>query len=132
MAAKYIYRKNFPILAAGAFVILQPLFSGSLAAEQQVDCKASPSGGWSCAPQDTQTQLPPRPTAPSVAAAVKQTADKPVSSNRPAKAVSTKSVAVNKVQPQGSNDFSYLDWVPREQLTTEQLAEVGPDRKSVV
>ena len=126
MAAKYIYRKNFPILAAGAFVILQPLLSGSLAAEQQVDCKASPSGGWSCAPQDTQTQLPPRPTAPSVAAAVKQTADKPVSSNRPAKAVSTKSAAVNKVQPQGSNDFSYLDWVPREQLTTEQLAEVGP------
>ena len=130
MAVKYIYRKNFPILAAGAFVILQPLFSGSLAAEQQVDCKASPSGGWSCAPQDNQAQLPPRPTAPSVAATVKQKTAKPVSSSRSAKSAPTKSVTVSssdgKAQTQGSNDFSYLDWVPREQLTTEQLAEVGP------
>ena len=127
MAAKYIYRKNFPALAAGAFVILQPLLSSSLAAEQQFDCKASPSGGWSCAPQDTQAQLPPRPTTPSVAATVKQQKAKPVSSSRPAKAAPTKLATVSgTAQPQGSNDFSYLDWVPREQLTTEQLAEVGP------
>lgn len=125
MAAKYIYRKNFPLLVAGAFVILQPLLSGSLAAAQQFDCKASPSGDWSCIPQSNQAQLPPRPTAPSVNATVKQTTAKPVSSSLPSEAVAV-SGSRGKAQPQGSNDFSYLDWVPREQLTTEQLAEVGP------
>lgn len=130
MAAKYIYRKNRPLLVTGAFIILQPLLSGSLAAEQQFDCKASPNGGWSCAPQDNQTQLPPRPTSPSVVTTVKQTTLKSDGTDRSTKPAPAKTAVVSnqsgKAQPQVSNDFSYIDWVPREQLTTEQLTEVGP------
>ncbi len=48
MAAKYIYRKKFPLLATGALCILQPLLSSSISAAQQYECKASANGGWAC------------------------------------------------------------------------------------
>src|SRR5690554_7843056 len=61
MAAKYIYRKKFPLLATGALCILQPLLSGSISAAQQYDCKVSASGGWACSTQESQAARPPRP-----------------------------------------------------------------------
>ena len=61
MAAKYIYRKKFPLLATGALCILQPLLSGSIHAAAQYDCKVSASGGWACSTQDNQAAVPPRP-----------------------------------------------------------------------
>ncbi len=103
MAVKYIYRKNLPVLAAGAFCILQPLLGSSIAAAQQVDCKADASGGWSCSPQDNQQTLPPSPESTNAA------------SDSRGQGLTERSV-----------DYNHLDWVPRDQLTEKQLAEVGP------
>ncbi|MDY7219907.1 LPS-assembly protein LptD [Denitrificimonas sp. JX-1] len=134
MAVKYIYRKNFPVLATGAFIILQPLLSGSAAA-QQFDCKAGPAGGWSCVPKETQTQRPPRPETPSskvathssAAEQTQRTVKAPIKKST-AQQTATASVAQNKGKAlaQRSSDYSHLDWVPREQLSEQQLAEIGP------
>ncbi|MDY0248437.1 MAG: LPS-assembly protein LptD [Pseudomonas sp.] len=128
MAAKYIYRKKFPLLATGALCILQPLLSGSIHAAQQYDCKVSASGGWACNTQDSQAAVPPRPERAAAVTASSSTG-KTTSSN--AKKATEKSVASvsdsrGKALTSRSEDFSHLDWVPRDQLSAEQLAETGP------
>jgi len=128
MAAKYIYRKKIPLLASGALCILQPLFSSSIVAAQQYDCKASVGGSWECSTLDSVAVQPPRPerVAPdgSTTAAVSTTASGKASPavKQPASVTGSR----GKGLASRSEDFSHLDWVPREQLSEEQLAEVGP------
>ena len=127
MAAKYIYRKKFPLLATGALCILQPLLSGSIHAAAQYDCKVSASGGWACSTQDNQAAVPPRPERVAAAASgnkAKKTSGKAPSST--AAAVVSVSDSKGKALASRSEDFSHLDWVPRDQLSAEQLAEAGP------
>ena len=128
MAVNSIYRKKFPLLVTGALCILQPLLSSSIHAAQQYDCKASANGGWACSTQDNAAALP----RPEHAAATPQTrAGTTSGTTHPAPVARTHS-ATSVVDSQGkvlssrSADFSHLDWVPREQLSAEQLAETGP------
>ena len=122
MAVKLpLFRKKFPLLVTGGLLALQPLAS-SFAAEQY-DCSASASGGWSCAPKSNAAALP-----------------RPQHSGAAASSVADGSAVQEAKQPQAvlvsesdgralssrSADYSHLDWVPREQLTAAQLAEVGP------
>src|SRR5690554_2219693 len=126
MAAKYIYRKKFPLLATGALCILQPLLSGSISAAQQYDCKVSASGGWACSTQDTQAAVPPRPERAEIASSsTEKTQAKRATTAATQTAVSV-SDSAGKALASRSADFSHLDWVPREQLSAEQLAETGP------
>lgn len=126
MAAKYIIHKKLPIIAIGALCILQPLLMTNIAAAQQYDCQASADGGWACSTLEAQTALPPRPEQP-----VAHTTAQQPSQAKPAKPQATaQSTSVRdsrgKALASRSEQFSHLDWVPREQLTEQQLAEVGP------
>ncbi len=127
MAAKYIYRKKFPLLATGALCILQPLLSGSISAAQQYDCKVSASGGWACSTQESQAARPPRPE-PLVSASSSSAEKTPTVATKKPAAQPAESVSDSrgKALASRSTDFSHLDWVPREQLSAEQLAETGP------
>ncbi|HHX34582.1 MAG TPA: LPS-assembly protein LptD [Gammaproteobacteria bacterium] len=126
MAAKYIYRKKLPLLATGAFCILQPLLSSSIAAAQQYDCKVSADGGWTCTTQDSQATVPPRPE--QISAANRTKNDASSAQSKPSTAFKSEAVSDSRGKSLASRsaDFSHLDWVPRDQLSTEQLAEVGP------
>ena len=131
MAVKYIYRNKLPLLATGALCILQPLLSSSIAVAQQFDCKVGANGSWECSAQDSQAALPPRPDSTSAISSVKPATGKSQNAGRSAKtAAPAQPVSVSnsggKALAQRSEDFSHLDWVPREQLNAEQLAEVGP------
>lgn len=134
MAAKYIYRKKFPLLATGALCILQPLLSSSISAAQQYECKASANGGWACNTQESQSARPPRPTPPASASSSSVAKTPAVASQTPAGAskaaaaqpVESVSDSRGKALASRSSDYSHLDWVPREQLSAEQLAETGP------
>lgn len=134
MAAKYIYRKKFPLLATGALCILQPLLSSSISAAQQYECKASANGDWACNTQESQSARPPRPTplasasSSSVAKTPAAASQTPVVASKAAAAQPVESVSDSrgKALASRSSDYSHLDWVPREQLSAEQLAETGP------
>ena len=134
MAAKYIYRKKFPLLATGALCILQPLLSSSISAAQQYECKASANGGWACNTQESQSARPPRPTplasasSSSVAKTPAAASQTPAGASKAAAAQPVESVSDSrgKALASRSSDYSHLDWVPREQLSAEQLAETGP------
>lgn len=127
MAAKYSYRNKLPLLATGALCILQPLLSSSATA-QQYDCKSA-NGGWSCTTQDSQTVRPPRPE-PSqpISTSTAKTDASQVKGSAPAAPAAPQSVSSNRGKGLASRsaDFSHLDWVPREELSEAQLAEVGP------
>ena len=124
MAAKYIYRKNFPLLTVGAFCILQPLLSSSHAVAQQYDCQATANGGWACNSLESSATLPQRPDS----AVVTPTPKPQPKKNQPqtAKTQATTPAKTGTALAYRSADFSHLDWVPRDQLSEAQLAEVGP------
>ena len=127
MAAKYSYRNKLPLLATGALCILQPLLSSSATA-QQYDCKSA-NGGWSCTTQDSQTVRPPRPE-PSqpISTSTAKTDASQAKGSAPTAPAAPQSVSSNRGKGLASRsaDFSHLDWVPREELSEAQLAEVGP------
>ncbi|MEZ0199806.1 LPS biosynthesis protein, partial [Pseudomonas qingdaonensis] len=102
---------------------LQPLATSYVVAAQQFDCQLSAAGGWDCKPKTPVNNLPPRPvhegaavSSGTEAAGEAETADRPV--------------LVTEAKGRGlksrSEDYSHLDWVPREKLTAAQLAETGP------
>ncbi|HTO20154.1 MAG TPA: LPS-assembly protein LptD [Pseudomonas sp.] len=109
MAVKiFAFRRKFPLLAGG-LLALQPL-ANSFAAEEQFDCRSAEDGTWVCAAEPAPTDLPPRPEHSS-------------SESTPAAAPAPQS-APSPRPP--INPHQHLDWVPREQLTTAQQAEIGP------
>ncbi|MFK0311854.1 LPS-assembly protein LptD [Pseudomonas sp. NPDC090233] len=118
------FRRKFPLLVTGGLLALQPFATSYVVAAEQFDCQVSASGGWDCKPKSPVNNLPPRPVhdgtavtsgteAPSAEA---ESADKPV--------------LVTESKGRGlksrSEDYSHLDWVPRDKLTAAQLAETGP------
>ncbi len=130
MAAKYIYRKKLPLLATGALCILQPLLMSSNAVAQQYDCQATASGGWACSSKDSQVAQPQRPLSAPVASTNKQPISQTQSTHRIPRSISAPLVSVRDSKGKGltsrSADFSHLDWVPHDQLTPAQQAEVNP------
>ncbi|KHL75713.1 hypothetical protein PpSQ1_03705, partial [Pseudomonas putida] len=102
------------MLVTGGLLALQPFATSYVVAAEQFDCQVSASGGWDCKPKSPVNNLPPRPVhdgaaltsgteAPSAEA---ESADKPV--------------LVTESKGRGlksrSEDYSHLDWVPREKL----------------
>ncbi|MFG0381739.1 LPS-assembly protein LptD [Pseudomonas sp. zbq_18] len=124
MAVKLpVFRKKFPLLMTSGLLALQPLATSFAVAAEQFDCAASASGGWACTPKAVTTSQLPRPqhTATAVSAVAGTAA---VSGEAERTTLVTESEGLG-LQSR-SADFSHLDWVPREQLTEAQLAEVGP------
>ena len=110
----------------GGLLALQPLATSYVVAAEQFDCQVSASGGWDCKPKTTANNLPPRPVHEGAA----------LSSGGDAQVAETdadgepKPVLVTESKGRGlksrSEDYSHLDWVPRDKLTAAQLAETGP------
>ncbi|MFJ4390568.1 LPS-assembly protein LptD [Pseudomonas soli] len=119
------FRRKFPLLVTGGLLALQPLATSYVVAAEQFDCQVSASGGWDCKPK-TAANLPPRPVHPGAAAA-SSGAEAP---GEVAAAEAEKPMLVTEAKGRGlksrSEDYSHLDWVPREKLTAAQLAETGP------
>ncbi|MCK9817596.1 LPS-assembly protein LptD [Pseudomonas sp. MAFF 302046] len=121
------FRKKFPLLVTGGLLALQPLATSFVVAAEQYDCSVSASGGWACAPKSNAAQLPPRPVHDVGVAS--STGETPADSGSTAE-TGNKPVLVTEAKGRGlksrSEDYSHLDWVPREKLTAAQLAETGP------
>jgi len=117
------FRRNLPLLVTSSLLLL-PVAVGQAIAADQFDCKASATGGWACTPTSANANLPPRPpTQQSMPAA----ADGSAASGEKAGVAAGTAIAGQSLKGgKGSVDFSRLDWVPRSQLTTAQLKEVGP------
>ncbi|MCO7514130.1 LPS-assembly protein LptD [Pseudomonas guariconensis] len=121
------FRRKFPLLVTGGLLALQPLATPYVVAAEQFDCQVSASGGWDCKPKTAASNLPPRPVHEGAA---------PSSSSEGTEAqvaeasAEPKPVLVTESKGRGlksrSEDYSHLDWVPREKLTPAQLAETGP------
>ncbi|WP_248918389.1 LPS-assembly protein LptD [Pseudomonas entomophila] len=119
------FRRKFPLLVTGGLLALQPLATSYVVAAEQFDCQVSAAGGWDCKPKAT-GNLPPRPVHPGAAAA-SSGAEAP---GEGGEAQAEKPMLVTEAKGRGlksrSEDYSHLDWVPREKLTAAQLAETGP------
>ena len=115
------FRKKFPMLVSASLLAMQPLASHLSHAAEQFDCQASSTGGWACAPKANQHALPPRP---------EHTAGTVAEAKAPSRKADAQATLVTQTRGRAlasrSADYSHLDWVPREQLSAEQLAEAGP------
>ena len=118
------FRRKFPLLVTGGLLALQPLATTYVVAAEQFDCQVSASGGWDCKPKTAATNLPPRPVHDGAALS---SGTEPQTAEAAAEA---KPVLVTESKGRGlksrSEDYSHLDWVPRDKLTAAQLAETGP------
>ncbi|MCT8163140.1 MULTISPECIES: LPS-assembly protein LptD [unclassified Pseudomonas] len=115
------FRRKFPLLVTGGLLALQPLATSYVVAAEQFDCQVSASGGWDCKPKTPTSNLPPRPVHDGAAL---------TSGTEASEAESEKPMLVTEAKGRGlksrSEDYSHLDWVPRDKLTAAQLAETGP------
>lgn len=119
-----VFYKKIPLLVTGSFFILQPLVMVPVIfADEQYACHPSASGGWDCSTATRSAHLPPRPNTVSDPTVIAKSGNK----NKQAKLADNKLAYKNKgkVLTSRSQDFSHLDWVPRDQLTPAQLAEIG-------
>ena len=121
------FRKKFPLLVTGSLLAMQPLASQFVVAAEQYDCSVSATGGWDCAPKSPAAALPPRPVHDG--SAVSSAGEAPADNGSDAE-TGAKTALVTESKGRGlksrSEDYSHLDWVPREKLTAAQLAETGP------
>ncbi|HEK1687095.1 TPA: LPS-assembly protein LptD [Pseudomonas putida] len=120
------FRRKFPLLVTGGLLALQPLATSYVVAAEQFDCQVSAAGGWDCKPKTAASTLPPRPVHDGAALSggtEAQTAEAAGSAEpKPVLVTESKGRALKS----RSEDYSHLDWVPREKLTAAQLAETGP------
>ncbi|RFQ16512.1 LPS-assembly protein LptD, partial [Pseudomonas sp. ATCC 13867] len=126
-----VFRRKFPLLVTGGLLAIQPLASVTAAPGQQFACQPSASGAWNCAPQESATSIPrPQHSATAVSSGAGATAASGDASGGAASAAEEPKQLVTESGGRGlksrSNDYSHLDWVPREKLTAAQLAEMGP------
>ena len=131
MAVKYpAFHKKFPLIVTGSLLALQPLAASFVVAAEQFDCQAGASGGWACAPKSSTAVAPPRPVHSTAAvSSAAGTAAEGTSDNSAAGKTQTATLVTEskgKGLSSRSADYSHLDWVPREKLSSAQLAEVGP------
>ncbi|WP_462379997.1 LPS-assembly protein LptD [Pseudomonas sp. Marseille-QA0892] len=114
MASKLpAFRTKFPLLFTGGLLLLQPV--SSISAAEQFNCQPGPTGAWACSPKAAPAVQPPRP----------QHSESAVSAATPEE-LQTGDRTTSRRAARPSEDFSRLDWVPRDQLTPAQLAEAGP------
>ncbi|MBB3102085.1 LPS-assembly protein LptD [Azomonas macrocytogenes] len=118
MAVKHpLFRKKFPLLVTGSLLALQPMATSLvLAAAEEYTCKAGSGGGWACTTGARPKQMAPRPSDPTASGG-----DGLYGSD-----ITQVSDAGGKALKSRSEDYSHLDWVPREKLTAAQMAELSP------
>ncbi|SDS79798.1 LPS-assembly protein [Halopseudomonas litoralis] len=104
------FRPSFSLLLASGLLLAQPVVALAAA---QVECRAGSDGSWVCAPLKATAELPPRPGKPVVRAAEAEPRQRVSETRQPA------------TRPPIEN-FSELDWVPRDQLTATQRAAIAP------
>ncbi|WP_136474217.1 LPS-assembly protein LptD [Pseudomonas sp. DG56-2] len=122
------FRKKFPLLVTGGLLALQPLATSYVVAAEQFDCQVSAAGGWDCKPKTNAATLPPRPVHPgaAVSAAGEATGEAGEAAAESGKGQMLVTESKGRGLKSRSEDYSHLDWVPRDQLTPAQLAETGP------
>ncbi|WP_434773157.1 LPS-assembly protein LptD [Pseudomonas entomophila] len=124
------FRRKFPLLVTGSLLVLQPLAAPYVVAAEQFDCQVSASGGWDCNPKTPAATLPPRPVHTGAALSSGTAARDSEAGQSSSDDEASKTVLVTESKGRGltsrSEDYSHLDWVPREKLTPAQLAETGP------
>ncbi len=122
------FRKKFPLLVTGGLLALQPLATSYVVAAEQFDCQVSAAGGWDCKPKTNAATLPPRPVHPgaAVSAAGEATGEAGEAAAESGKGQMLVTESKGRGLKSRSDDYSHLDWVPRDQLTPAQLAETGP------
>ncbi|CAM3799106.1 LPS-assembly protein LptD [Pseudomonas reidholzensis] len=120
------FRRKFPLLVTGSLLVLQPLATSYVVAAEQFDCQVSASGGWDCKPKTSVSTLPPRPVheGAALSTGTEGEAFEASADGKPAPMLVTESKG--RGLKTRSEDYSHLDWVPREKLTAAQLAETGP------
>jgi LPS-assembly protein len=125
MAVKYPrFSKKFPLLVTGGLLALQPMASQFAVAAEQYNCQVSATGGWACAPKASSAAVPERPAQTVTPTATAQRQGSPDTGRASGTTLVTESGG--KALASRSADYSHLDWVPRENLSEAQLAEVGP------
>ncbi|WP_342654339.1 LPS-assembly protein LptD [Pseudomonas sp. F3-2] len=124
------FRKKFPLLVTGSLLAMQPLATQYVVAAEQYDCSVSATGSWDCSPKTTAAQLPPRPVHDANSVSSNSSTATESTITTASGEVVPKTMLVTEAKGRGlksrSEDFSHLDWVPREKLTAAQLAETGP------
>ncbi|MCF6758991.1 LPS-assembly protein LptD [Pseudomonas balearica] len=124
MAVRYpAFRRKFPLLVTGSLLALQPVAAPFASAAEQFDCQPGPGGGWNCATTTPSHALPPRPVE---SAGVASSASRTPEGERPDTSAKLVTESKGRALASRSQDYSHLDWVPREKLTAAQLAETGP------
>jgi LPS-assembly protein len=93
-------------------------------AAEQYNCQVSATGGWACAPKASSAAVPERPAQTATPTATAQRQGSPDTGRASGTTLVTESGG--KALASRSADYSHLDWVPRENLSEAQLAEVGP------
>lgn len=126
-----VFRRKFPLLVTGSLLAIQPLASVTAAPSQQFACQPSASGSWDCSAQDTGSTLPrPQHSAGAVSAGSSTAASTETSGGKAESGAQEAQQLVTESGGRGlkarSEDFSHLDWIPRDKLTAAQLAEIGP------
>ncbi|MFT0211293.1 LPS-assembly protein LptD [Pseudomonas sp. F1_0610] len=121
MAAKtYLFQRKFPLLIASSVLAVQPLTALYSVAEEQYACQISASGGWDCTTFAADPTLPARPTV------VEKVIPKP---SNPVVATSVTAAVATEKQFKSTLgrtvNYADIDWVPQDQLTEEQQAEMG-------
>ncbi|WP_236238118.1 LPS-assembly protein LptD [Pseudomonas faucium] len=118
------FRRKFPLLVTGGLLAMQPLATPYAVAAEQFDCQVSASGGWDCKPKSPVNNLPPRPVHEGAAltSGTEAPSAEAESGEKPMLVTESKGRGLKS----RSEDYSHLDWVPREKLTAAQLAETGP------
>jgi len=124
------FRKKFPLLVTGSLLAMQPLATQYVVAAEQYDCSVSATGSWDCSPKTTAAQLPPRPVHDANSVSSNSSTATESTITTASGEVVPKTMLVTEAKGRGlksrSEDYSHLDWVPREKLTAAQLAETGP------
>lgn len=111
------FRPTFPMLLVSGLLLAQPLSS---VASNQVECRAGSGGSeWNCSPLSAPAVLPPRPAQPLPPA-------QRAAEQAPAEESENEAPVATHSRPAASGDYSELDWVPREQLSSEQQAAIAP------
>lgn len=134
MAAQLPHHLKPNALALGVFFALYPLSMISAQADSQYSCAVGAGGQWICTTQEKPRSVPrPTPisepaTSKTATSTSKEATTAPVTTTARKAKASTKQAAQAKgyALNSRSSDYSHLDWVPRESLTGEQLAEISP------
>lgn len=112
-------------LALGIFTALHPLGMTQALADE-FNCTVGPDGQWLCVTEE-KTRVAPRPVQPSAPVVSQPGKQHTISATAPEPATaSTSSESAQIRRSTAANPYAHLDWIPREQLSDAQRAEIAP------